>query len=234
MIQIFVGDDTIKAKQALENAISKVSNSEEVNLRRFNDIAFSLIEANEAVFEQNLFGGKNIIVFEGILDIPEGVDFYASNLVETTNSVYIRETAPNKEILDKFKKIGSVHLFDKVAKTQQKPLSFAVADAYAQRDKKKAWVLYRNAVSLGAVGEELHGTLFWVAKLLLCAGTLSREEAIASGVNAGNYYRYLEWSKKYSKEELYKKLRDLKNMYHEAHNGFGELANLLEIHILNI
>lgn len=228
MIKIFLGEDTEKARKAMHAQIDAVKSSETASVRRFSDIGFSLTEANEAVYEQNLFGGKNIVVFEGILDAPEAEKFYAKSLKESPNSIFIRETAPNKDILEIFKHIGTVLDFSVPKKEKKSPIAFAIADAYASRDKKRAWVLYRKAIAEGNVPEEIHGTIFWATKLLYLTRTEERENAIAGGVSAYNYARYLGWSKKFLQDELQSDLRTLVRMYHEAHRKDVSLENSLE------
>ncbi len=228
MIQVFVGDDTLNARTAMERAILDHSGRETANIKRFNDVGFSPQEANEAIFEQNLFGGENIVVFDGVLDAPEAEGFFTVSLKTSPNRLFIRETAPNKDILDIFKKLGTIQTFSLAKKEKKSPIAFALADAYCAKDKKRTWVLYRKAVSEGAQPEELHGTIFWVTKLLYLSTICNREDAIAGGVSAYNYGRYVAWSKKFLLEELDENLRILKNMYHEAHRSDKNLEYMLE------
>jgi DNA polymerase III delta subunit len=116
---------------------------------------------------------------------------------------------------------------------EKKQNSFAMADALVARDKKKAWVEYRRTVESGSAPEEIHGTIFWAMKMLYLCAHCDKDEAIKAGVSAYNYQRYLLNSKKYLGNELDDKLRELKNMYHDAHRGEGDLDALLEQFVLN-
>ena len=108
-----------------------------------------------------------------------------------------------------------------------------IADAIAARDKKTAWVEFVRAKSRGAAAEEIHGTIFWATKLLYLCAHCDKDEAIKAGVSPYNYQRYLTNSKKYLGHELEDRLRELKDMYHKAHHGEGDLDTLLEQYFLN-
>lgn len=231
MIEIFVGENTQEARKAMRRAIEGISSTNSAGVERFTDISFNSQAASDAIFAQNLFGEKNIIVFDGILDSDEGVDFYSDALSSASNYVFIRETAPNKDILKIFKKIGLIHEFPIVKKIKNET-NFAMADAIVAREKKTAWVEFVKARERGSSPEEIHGTIFWAMKLLYLCANCEKEEAISAGVSPYNYSRYLTNSKKFLGTELDDRLRELKNMYHEAHRGNGDFSALLEQYVL--
>ena len=231
MITIFIGEDTQGARKALRKALDEVKKEGESSIQRFSDVNFSSMSLNEAVFAQNLFGDKNIIVIDGILDNPEGALYYSLALKDTPNHVFIRETAPNKEILTILKKIGG--MVSEFPLLKKKPENtFAIADALTARDKKVAWIEYLRAKERGSVAEEIHGTIWWATKLLYLCATLEKEEAIKAGVSQYNYQRYLNNSKKFLTSEIEDRLRILKNMYHEAHHGEVDFDAALEQYLL--
>ncbi len=232
MITIFIGEDTQSARKALRKTLDEAKKEGESNILRFSDVSFNASALNEAIFAQNLFGDKNIIVIDGILDDKEGVEYYSMALKDASNHVFIRETAPNKDILAVLKKIGGiVNEFPLIKKKPEN--SFALADALTARDKKVAWIEYLRAVERGAVAEELHGTIWWATKLLYLCATLEKEEAIAAGVSIYSYQKYLTNSKKFLTNEIEDRLRMLKNMYHEAHRGEVDFDAALEQYILS-
>lgn len=233
MIEIFIGEDTQSARKALRKAVdAAMLRDPSVGVSRFSDVSFDPMAAREALFAQNLFGEKNMIVFDGILGSKEGEGFYSEEMSTIPNHLFIRETAPSKDILKLFQKIGTVHDFPLIKKVKAEN-NFLIADAIAARDKKTAWVEFVRAKSRGAVAEEIHGTIFWATKLLYLCANCDKEEAIKAGVSQYNYQRYLDYSKKYLGHELEDRLRELKDMYHKAHRGEGDLDTLLEQYFLN-
>ena len=233
MITFFIGEDTEKSKKAIQEAVSRaVEANTEVVVHRFNDVNFGSGAMLEAMSAQNLFGAENVVILEDILDHSEGEDFYLRVLGKTENQVFVREKTPNKELLRHFEELGEVRTFPVAKKEKKMPMSFAVADAVAMRDKKLAWVEYTRARADGAAAEELHGTIFWSMKLLYLCAHCTKEEALAAGVSNYNYPRSLTWSKKFLAGEMESKLRELRDMYHNAHRGEGDFDAMLEQFIL--
>jgi len=109
---------------------------------------------------------------------------------------------------------------------------FALADALGARDKKKLWLLLRNALDHDSVPEELHGILFWQAKsLALAAQTASAGEA---GLNPFVYGKAKRFLVNFKQNEIEKMLSKLVWMYHEAHRGRVDFSIELEKFVLDI
>jgi DNA polymerase III delta subunit len=233
MIEIFIGDDTQKARKAMREAVGfALRDSGATSAERFTDVSFDPSAAREAIFAQSLFGEKNTLIFDGTLDAKEAEEFYFADISTSPNNIFIRETAPNKDVLEILHKIGTVKEFKKFKKIPE--TNFPLVDAVSARDKKTAWALYVRAKERGSVAEELHGLLFWGTKLLYICANETKEEAIKAGVTANNYQRYLANSKKYLGNDLADRLRILRDMYHKAHRGEGDFDAMLEQYILKI
>lgn len=201
---------------------------------RFNDLSFDPSLATEALVSQNLFGGGNIVVFEGILDTEEGETFYKTTLPTTQNTVLIRETEISKEFLPEFKKMAEIIEFAAVKAFKKPENSFALSDAIGARDKKATWVEFEKIRRRGGAMEEVHGTIFWAFKSLYVAATATKEDALQSGMKEYTYRTNLNFSKKYLVPELKTKLGELKDMYHQAHRGECDLEAELELFLLRL
>jgi DNA polymerase III delta subunit len=235
MIRAFIGADTQKAREAMRGAVDReLAQNGDVLVSRFNDTSFDVALAAEALSAQNLFGGGNIVVFEALLDHPEGEEFYRTMLPKTQNTVFLRETEGNKDFLAFLKSIAEVQEFSLVKKFKKLENSFAIADAIGARDKKVAWVEFEKVRRQGAAMEEVHGTIFWAVKSMYITATLEKEEALATGMKDYTYRTYLNFSKKYLVPELKEKLGELKEMYHLAHRGEGELEVMIESFLLKL
>lgn len=235
MIRAYIGEDTQKAREVMRSAIEQEQKeSSDVLVSRFNDVGFDIALATEALTAQNLFGGGNIVVFEAILDHPDGEAFYRTMLPQTQNTVFLRETVVNKDFLAFLKDIAEVMEFTLVKKFKKPENSFAIADAIGARDKKAAWVEFEKVRRQGAAMEEVHGTIFWAVKSMYIAATVTKEEAIATGMKEFTYRTYLNFAKKYLVPELKEKLGELKEMYHRAHRGEGDLDTALELFLLKL
>ena len=218
-------------RQAIDDVLKQ---NPDALVAHFNDIAFDPTLAGEALVSQNLFGGGNIVVFDGILDVPEGENFYRTMLPGTQNTVFIREGEVNKEFLPEFKKMAEINEFVPVKKFKKPENSFAIADAIGARDKKATWVEFEKIRRRGGAMEEVHGTIFWAFKSLYIAATTPKEDALLSGMKEYTYNTYLNFSKRYLVPELRTKLGELKEMYHLAHRGECDLEAELELFLLKL
>ncbi len=235
MIQVFTGEDTQKARKTARAAFGALCEENPgASIARFDDVSFDIALATDAFTSENLFGGGNILYFDGILDHPEGESFYRTTLKETEHLAIIRETALPKDLLAFFERIAEIKEFSLVKKVEKRENSFAIADAVGARDKKRAWVEFEKVRRRGAAMEEVHGTIFWAFKSMYIALTLSKEEALASGMKPFTYQNYYSFAKKYLTPELEERLGELKEMYHKAHRGEGDLDVALEQFLLRL
>jgi len=180
-----------------------------------------------------LFENKHIVRLEGLLGDEKSVDAVLGRLPDIAESEHIfilREeslTTPLKKKCEKYAK--EVKNFD--AKEEKKAAFnvFGITDALAARDKKKLWMLYREAIDEGLVPEEIHGTLWWQTKTLL---------QVASGDTEGMKPFVVGKAKRalgaYTKEELERLARELIHVYHDARRGLVELEVGLEKVLLGL
>jgi DNA polymerase III delta subunit len=236
MLLVYTGTDVSAAKHALGSAIQRIlQDIRGANVIRFDEETFTTESALDALAEGNLFAEKNIVVFDNILTHPDGEDFYLSRDLQSEHYVFIRETQPKKPILSRFSKNSEVYTF-MLPKEEKKVdySAFALTDAAMIRDKKNAWVEFEKSRRRGEAMEAIHGMLFWAFKTLVAIATLAKDDVLASGVKAFSYSKGLSGAKKYTNEELVKKLDDLKDMYHRAHRGECDLEFSLEQFLLKL
>jgi len=234
--RIFVGEDRKRSRDALHRVLEAVKAKDPNALvSRFDDVSFDPVFLREALFNQSIFGGENIVVIDGILDHEGGEEFYLTegNFTDIPNLLFICETAPKKEIRALFKKIGSIEEFP-LLKTEERRNDFAVADAVAMRDRRSAWVELCKLKRSGAAMEEVHGMIFWAVKTLYMCATQKREEVMKTGMKEYTYRTYQPRTKKFLVSELEEKLAALKTMYHRAHHGDQDLGLCLEKFLLKL
>ena len=235
MIQLFIGEDTQKArKEARECFEQAKSEYPEALISVFDDVSFDSALATDAFISENLFGGINILYFDGLLDDPEGESFYRNTIQDTTHLVVIREKVMPKDLLLFFQRISEIKEYPLIKKIEKRDNSFAIADAVGARDKKRAWVEFERLRRRGAAMEEVHGTIFWAFKSMHIALVLPKPEAFATGMKDFTYRNYYGFAKKYLKKELEDKLSELKDIYHMGHRGEGELGVLIEQFLLRL
>lgn len=235
-VRIFLGEDTKRSREALRRAVDGAKAKDPMALvSRFDDVSFDSALLREALTNQSIFGCRNIVVIDGILDHEEGEEFYKTpeSLENTANTALIRETSPKKEVRVLLKEVGDIEEFP-LKKIETKKNSFAIADAVAMRNKRSAWVEFTRLKRSGAVMEEVHGMIFWAVKMLYVCATETREEAAMAGVKDYTYRMYRERAKNFPTVLLERKLGELKDMYHLAHRGDKDLSIFLEQFLLKL
>ncbi|MES2930430.1 MAG: hypothetical protein V4665_01455 [Patescibacteria group bacterium] len=209
MIHILVGADTKKRSAFLKTLIGS---RESLRLE-----GASLSESVVAQYaeETSLFGESPVIILDGAFS-QSGIAFSAKFWEQLKNSltvfVFLED---NLRATDekKYVKYASVERFEEkksTAREQKKTDPFALAEAFGQRDKIGAWMLYREAVEKGADPEPISGMLFWKIKTMTLTGT-----------------RHFEAM------ELKRQSRDLVDLYHRAHRGECDFVIGLEEFILS-
>lgn len=235
MIHVFIGQDSQKAREDARALFVKTrENDIGAAVTRFDDISFDLTLATELLNAENLFGGGNILYFDGILDHIDGEAFYRTILKKDGHTVIIRETNPPKDLLAFFGRSGEVKAYPLMTNGEKRQDSFALSDALGRRDKKMAWVEFEKVRRRGAIMEEVHGTVYWAFKTMYLISVLAKPDAIATGMKEFTYKNYAVSAKKFTTVELVEKLRELKDMYHRAHRGEGDFEVMMEEFVLAV
>lgn len=143
-------------------------------------------------------------------------DFYKSNLFGETVNVGLVEEEEAEEV--------------KAARNDFN--IFALTDAIGARDKRHAWMIYRQALASGMVADEIYYRVMWgVKSLLLAAKTKSAEEA---GLNPFVFRKSQGFLKKWKVEELESLSERLVVGYHDARRGIGEMETMIEKVLLGL
>lgn len=109
---------------------------------------------------------------------------------------------------------------------------FPLTDAIGERDKRKAWVVYRQALASGMTADEIFWRVMWGVKaLLLSAKTNSAEE---SGLNPFVYKKSKSLLKNWNTEELESLSESLVVGYHNARRGVGDMETMIEKILLTL
>lgn len=207
MIYILSGNDT-KKKSAYLKKLYK------------SDQPIFVPEANatkeiilDYAMERSLFGESMTVVFENILkkeDISLSPD-ELSKLKDSETAVVFLEEKLLAVDSKKYIKYATIEDFStQIVKQAPKMNMFSITDAFARRDKINTWILYRDAVALGAQPEEISGIIFWKIKNMVLNGT-----------------------KSFSQDELKSQSSELVSLYHKAHRGESDFVIGLEQFILS-
>ncbi|MDO8482514.1 MAG: hypothetical protein Q7S86_01690 [bacterium] len=215
MLYLLHGTDrhkvTAKAGEMLSNLKTRRPDAEVFSM---TDDDMNLSRLQELSGGQGLFESKYIVVLKSLLSKKEFAESLAELLpaFATSQNVFIFvEGALLKPTLGVFEKVGAqIQVFAAAPKERQN--FFALADALADRDKKRLWVLYVRALRKGASPEEISGMLFWKIKDLFSYNGRG----------------------KFSPEELRSTAAKLLRLYHDSHRGLADFETGLERFILSV
>ena len=178
--------------------------------------AMSIEEVLSLVTTSSLLGEVNSYKLDGALSGERAEAFIenADVFVSSPHTCIFFEEKLLKKTTDKLAKVGAKIIErTKKAKPAHEAFNvFSLTYAFASRDRKKLWLLYRSALLQGVVPEAIAGILHWKVRDML-----SKREA-----------------GKYSARELQEFSGELTTLYHDSHRGAGDLALLLERFILAI
>jgi DNA polymerase III delta subunit len=199
---------------------------------------FSVNGLEELIVSMGLFEQKYIIALDNIFQNKEAKEFILKRIKEiglSENIFIFLEGELDKKTVTKIEKHSEkVQEFIKsIQNKKQKDFNiFSLTDAICRRDRKKAWVLFQQAVAEGVSPENIHGTIFWGIKSILLATSAKR--AKEAGLSPFVFSKSILFSKNFKEGELENISSRLVSVYHESRRGGMELSAALEIFILSI
>lgn len=247
MYYLIYGDDKIKARMVAQKTVAagKIKHNE-AGFFKLTSENFTADKLDEQIGSQGLFYDKALIFLDNLCEEEEsGVVLVKrlKDIKESPNFFVILEGKLNKAELEKFKKYAEkTEEFKKVEKKLNKKELlaqkgekidfFEFANALGEKDKKKLWTLYQDALAESVPAEEVHGIFFWQVKAMLAA--IKSKDAVEAGLNPYVYSKSKSYAKGYGEDKLKQMSQALFEMYHEAHRGKTDFHIALERFILEI
>jgi hypothetical protein len=204
MIYILVGDDIKNKNIYIKNLIRECesffvfSNDFNKNLIINYSSNINLFGATPAVILENIISEKGDIFLNKELDI----------LKESKTLFLFIEDKMLAASQKKYKKYGEIITFEN-KKINQKFNTFAITDAFANKNKIATWTIYNESILQGIEPEAIAGLLFWKIKNMILTG-----------------------SKIFNKNELKSQSSQIISIYHKAHKGELDFSTSLERFIL--
>lgn len=239
MIYLFYGNDIKKRKEAYEKLKESLGIKEgKVSFFTMDDYLFEESKLEEYIFGRGLFESQFVVVLRGVLEDKEAENFVLSSLDDLKKSPNIfifLETAVSGSILSRFKKVAEkVEEFKQlISKTQPFKL-FSLTDAFGQRNKKRAWVLYNKALVDGVSPENMMNILFWQVKTMLLVWGMSGGpgDVKKTGLHPFVFKKSLSFSSNFTTRELRGLSSRLLSIFHENRRTNRDLGVELERFIL--
>ncbi len=251
MLYFIHGNDNVRARaKASELVESLLKKKPDAGFFKITDEDFSADVINEYIGGQGLFSKKYIVVLDGICEVggekkgksetgdtrEEILISRLKELSESENIFIIREGELDKKTVAKIEKYSTKSQEysekDEKATTAGEFNVFALADAFANKNRESLWVGYIKALKAGVAVEQIQGMLFWQAKSMLLA--LSSRSADEAGLKPFVYSKSLKAGNAWGIESVRKAMENLVKIYHESRREAGNLEILLEKYILSL
>lgn len=232
-----------KANQMVEAMLKKQPDASRFKLDSEN---FSRSGLQELLGSQGLFSSRYIVDLRRLLENKENknkegekdeeniIFEFLKELKESPNIfIWVEEDVKASDLKKIEKYAEKVQSFYFAQNKEKKPVFniFSLGDFLGERDKKKLWVGYIDALNYFAV-EEIHRTLFWQIKNMLLASKSS--SVLETDLKPFVFNKAKSFSKNYSKEELEKISSDLVSISHDAKRGKHDLKIALERFCLGV
>ncbi len=236
MIYFFSGGDREKRARDVSKLCTTLAEQypNQLLLSR-NDSDLELEELEGFLEGQSLFQETLVVVLSGTLAGVSVRTFLEKDVARFANSVhhfiFVDEEIPvdSVEALQLHAKIFTISQLPKKLAAPYNP--FALSDAFGKRDKKGAWLLYREALSHGSDPREIHGMLFWIVKAMILAKP-DDVSADASGLSPFVFKKAKVFARNFSLSELTALSGALVATHHEGMRQGTDLEADLETFIL--
>ena len=221
------GRSLSKARKIVEALLAK---RPEANVFRLNPESWDNARFEELLVSGGLFAEKHAVVLNAALEveaIAEAVLAALGAMRESPNVFIWVEGEVAAAVLAKVEKAAEKveeHVM-KAGPKKEEPNRFALADAFGDRDKRRAWPLLMEALEAGEP-EEVHGILWWCVKSMLSVE--SAKTAEEAGVKPYTFTKAKRQLGKWKEGELAKVADRMVKGYHEARRGRGDLGRGLE------
>lgn len=167
MLHVFCGTDHVQnrteAIALVDSYIAKGAELKRIEPEKYVPGIF--LEATES---QSMFDAEDVWLID---TQPEIAEFrtelyeYIESMAKSDTPYIVIETkllAKDKKI---YEKVGA-HLTEATKVAESRFNVFAITDAIAERDKKRAWLLLQEALTQGIPPEEIAGILWWQLKAM--------------------------------------------------------------------
>lgn len=197
----------------------------------FDEQTFSLDAVREELETASLFGEPKTIALMYVLsEFSEDVFKICEEHIDTIHTVIIRERALSVADEKTFTKLKIEITGKPIIKKAPEFSIWSLTDALLARDKKQAWLLYREAIDNGTKSEEIGGILWWQMKTLW----LVAREGNPASIKPYPTDKAKRALKKYTVPEIETLSKKLISAIHEPRAGKGKAEETLEAFVLSL
>ena len=229
MLQIIFGNQ----RNTLLEKLSKIMGDDSYHV--YDEESFNHEEIIQWLKSDGLFDADiKKVAFYGLTTFPEGKEFfknYAQDFKESPHTCVMIEPsflAPLKKIADAHG-ITYTEFSQKNAQAQDFDM-FQFGDALAQKDKKKLWILFQEALDHGKDAQDIFNILWWQIKNMMLISVSDKNP----GLHPFVYDKTKRALTNFNHTQLQNMMREYMAMFHEARLGKQSLTSSLEQYIIQL
>ncbi len=236
MLYVFAGSDVAKTRASYDTLVATLrEKNPDASLVRLDPLSFDEEAFGALLVTRGLFAQKLLVTGNGLAGDEKTWPFVESKVEEIKSSpnifIFIEGELPKKisSVLEKYAEKFSEN--SQVAQKSAEFNVFALLDALAERDRKRAWVLYQDALAQDIAAEELFWRIAWQVKALGIA--TATETAHEAEMKEFPYNKAKRSARNFKAGELARLSKKVTDLYHVSRRG-GDMALGLEELVLNI
>ena len=181
---------------------------------------------DDIVYAQGLFSQKYIVCIDSMCFMEK-----AQTMADSSHIFLLYIEKLNAKQLSTYTKHAKTIQEYKTKEIKASNINFNLADALVQKNRKRAWQLFRQVVLEGHSPEEIQGVLAWQLDAL--HKVMQSTSATASGLKPFVYSKLKKYKEKYSLEEVQNKSWECIQINADAHRGEHDYMLRLEKFILS-
>lgn len=234
MLYVFYGSDRGKVLSQSDVFMRKMFNkNSELSFEKFDADTLNVESLAALAGSQSLFGGISLVLVDGAIGADENFVKLLPAFQASIHIFVLREGDLGKLELKKIEKHAEkIEGFEKIIGKKPTFNVFAFTDALGERNRKQAWILYRQAIASGVAAEEIFWKVVWQIKTMLLAKQSGAADE--AGLNPFVYRKAKGNLKQFKPGELEKMSQDLVIAYHNARRGEGEIETSVEKMLLKL
>src|SRR5680860_201703 len=231
MIYLIQGSDTVKTRHKYDALIDSLLTRKQDSLAwKIDSENFNEEKILELIVSQDLFAHKYIVGCDHLVGDKKSAEFILANLgaiQESANIFIILEDTLAEKELKQIKKYTEKDLsYDKKLGEKKKFNIFTITDTLGERNRKKLWVLYQEALQSGIEEEDLFWKFQWMVKHMLFFK--KTKDISTSELKSFARSKIERYAHNYQTEELEELSTKLVDLFHAVRRGEGEMETGLE------
>lgn len=233
MYVVFFGSDRSGVRDAATKYIDE-NMPENASFITLSSGEYQLGQVADYLGASSLFGEEEWFLFDTPSyqeEFKEEVESSLKEIAESKNTFIILEDsllAASKKTLAKH----ATEINEYKADKKDRFNSFVLAEALANRDKRRFWILLQEAKLEGLRNEEIIGILWWQLKSMRLAQVT--KSATEAGMKQFPYNKAKQALVKFREGEVEKLSQSLLELYHDGHAGLKDMDNSLEQWVLGV